>query len=85
MAEEHINLDALLNRLIDLAPDRPPQVQDFLPPPAGEKPRVRIALARDEAFSFWYPEYSLLLEEAGAQLVPFSPLRDAVCLQKYRA
>ncbi len=77
IAEEHINLDALLNRLVKLAPALPPQAQDILPAPTEEKPRVRIALARDEAFSFWYPEYSLLLEEAGAQLVPFSPLRDA--------
>lgn len=38
---------------------------------------VRIGIASDEAFTFIYPENMALLHEAGAQLVPFSPLRDA--------
>lgn len=39
--------------------------------------RVRVAIARDEAFSFWYPEHDVLLDAAGVELVPFSPLRDS--------
>jgi cobyrinic acid a,c-diamide synthase len=42
----------------------------------GESPRVRIGWARDEAFSFYYPENLSSLEEAGAELVPFSPISD---------
>ena len=37
---------------------------------------VRIAIARDRAFSFYYPDDLAALEAAGARLLPFDTLRD---------
>ncbi len=42
----------------------------------GEKFSVRIGVAKDEAFTFYYPTSLSALTEAGATLVPFSPLAD---------
>lgn len=39
-------------------------------------PRIRIGLARDAAFSFYYPETLEVLTAMGVEIVPFSPLQD---------
>jgi cobyrinic acid a,c-diamide synthase len=45
-------------------------------PPAVPPPAQRIAIARDEAFSFLYPHILLGWRMAGAEITFFSPLAD---------
>lgn len=37
---------------------------------------IKIGVASDEAFSFYYEESLSVLEEKGAEIIPFSPLKD---------
>ena len=51
----------------------------LFPPPSPIPqltPNVRIGIAQDKAFSFYYPENLTQLEQLGAELVPWSPLAD---------
>lgn len=41
-----------------------------------KEPKVRLAIARDEAFCFYYSENITALKEHGIELVEFSPMRD---------
>lgn len=66
-----VDLDALLA----VARSAPPLATE-LPAPPREHP-CRIAVARDEAFCFYYRDNLELLEALGARLVYFSPLRDS--------
>lgn len=72
---EYVDLDAVLR----IARTAPPVVVAELAvfPPMRMAPAARVAVARDEAFSFYYQDALELLEAHGAALLPFSPLRDA--------
>ncbi|GAB4297236.1 MAG: hydrogenobyrinic acid a,c-diamide synthase (glutamine-hydrolyzing) [Thiohalomonadaceae bacterium] len=75
-----------LDRLMDIARSAPPLAAEspegkttLSPPPrpeGGGRSVVRIGIARDAAFGFYYPGDLERLEEAGAELVPFDTLHD---------
>lgn len=72
LAEQYIDL----NQILLLAAEAPPLSTDQC-----EKmhvARVRIAVARDEAFCFLYQENLTLLTSLGAELCFFSPIHDSV-------
>lgn len=52
------------------------EIQSFRWPQMEKMPPLRIGIARDEAFCFIYEENIELLRAMGAEIVPFSPLRD---------
>ncbi len=64
-----------LDRLLALAPARP--MPQALPLRASAAAPLRIGIARDAAFGFYYADDLDALENAGAQLVPFDTLNDA--------
>lgn len=70
--EAHVNLSALLDLM------RPPQIPDVSCPLLDALPQtsLTVAVAKDEAFSFYYAENLELLERC-CRVVYFSPLRDA--------
>ena len=68
------NLD--LTRLLNACPALEFPEPEKAPAPAARVRPVRIGIAQDAAFCFTYAENLRLLEAAGAELVPFSPLAD---------
>ncbi|HEX3746168.1 MAG TPA: cobyrinate a,c-diamide synthase [Bryobacteraceae bacterium] len=66
--EAHIDLD----RLLRLAPGR----ESLAVPVTYRPPHVRIGIARDRAFCFYYEANLDLLRQYGAELVELSPLAD---------
>ncbi|MGA7937317.1 MAG: hypothetical protein WCA35_27445, partial [Kovacikia sp.] len=55
------------------AADEADQAQSQIQHP---KSPIRLAIAQDEAFSFYYEDNLDLLQQLGAELVPWSPIRD---------
>jgi cobyrinic acid a,c-diamide synthase len=75
LAEQYLDLDLLMR----LAGERKAVAAADAPHPmagAAAPSRVRIGVARDAAFCFYYEDNLDLLRGAGAELVFFSPLAD---------
>lgn len=71
-AEKTVDLDGIL----ELAESAVPVFCDRVEVPKFGEP-VRIAVARDNAFCFYYEDSLDALREMGAELVEFSPLKDS--------
>jgi len=71
--ENGMNLDQLLESLPEMVPANPESITAMQQKHAA----VRIGVARDNAFCFYYRDNLDLLEASGAQLVFFSPIDDA--------
>ena len=72
-AAKSIDLDALLEVAEAAAPF---EYQPVCLEQLGQE-KVRVAIAEDKAFCFYYQDALDLLSELGAELVPFSPVNDA--------
>lgn len=69
--EKNINVD----RLLEISKENEPIEYNevFIP---KYKENIKIAVAKDEAFSFYYRENIELLKEMGAEIIYFSPLNN---------
>ena len=70
--EENIQVDRLLEGL----PLISPLSSQFATQPFSDGMRVKIGVARDRAFCFYYPDNLEILERCGAELIFFSPTDD---------
>lgn len=76
-AKKTIDLDALYKLALDA-----PELEYKKPIlPYFKKESIRIGIALDKAFCFYYEDNLNLLKELGAKVVPFSPLSDEMLPQ----
>ena len=77
--EKSVCIDRILELANDAAQKNPLTAGEYqwLNAPSGNAKKVRIGIAMDEAFCFYYEDNFRLLKNAGAELCFFSPMRDA--------
>ena len=65
-----------IERVVALAKSAPP-IEEGRGFSKSVQSKARVAVARDEAFSFYYPESLAVLRQKGADIIFFSPLHDS--------
>jgi cobyrinic acid a,c-diamide synthase len=74
IVETQVDLDRLLALSEEAAA---PPARPVSPARVGKGDPVRIGIARDAAFGFYYPDDLRALADGGAELVAFTPIADA--------
>ncbi|MFN2343230.1 MAG: cobyrinate a,c-diamide synthase [Desulfonatronovibrio sp.] len=70
-AEKYLNMEQVLNILQKSQSYNPGQTEEsFI------EPRVKIGVAKDRAFNFYYQANLNILEGSGCEIIPFSPIND---------
>ncbi len=79
IVEEGLNLDRIMEIAREAEPL--PEVEADLYRQNSLGQGLRIGVAQDEAFNFYYRDNLEMMELAGAKVVPFSPVHDAALPQ----
>jgi len=72
LVEENINMDTLLEATRVEIPDAEPESR------LRAVDGIRVGVAMDEAFCFYYPENLEVIRDFGAEIITFSPIRDSL-------
>lgn len=80
IAERHIDLSGLLKSVPAAKPIKSPPTR--ITSSRRQKDRVRLAVALDSAFCFYYEENLDILKTEGADIVWFSPMKDRLLPDK---
>lgn len=78
LVTDNLDLEGLVNIAKSMSERSATVPVQALDTSSYHKPKVRIGIAQDQAFCFYYVANLQLLEQAGAELVPFSPLEDTL-------
>lgn len=76
-AAELITCHVQLESLLDISRQASAMTEITAERQTAIPPNLRIAIAKDEAFCFYYEDNLDALRRAGAHIVPFSPLHDS--------
>ena len=76
LIEKSIDLNAFLNMLPDISGGKEDTADAIDPPSYDGGESVRIGVARDNAFCFYYEDNLDHLKNAGAEIIFFSPVND---------
>jgi cobyrinic acid a,c-diamide synthase len=75
VVEEGLDIDRILEIAAEAESLKAPQPDLYMP--SSEGAGIRIGVALDEAFNFYYRENIELMELSGAEVVPVSPIHDS--------